>query len=90
MNISNTAWVEVGASSTSLLVDNVGETRIAYILADTAPTGITLDLAGDGEHGIIPQGSGPMTFSDLATPGMSLWVRSLGPKVGKLYVYAET
>lgn len=88
MNVPNNAWTRVGnAADTRQMIQNVGEVRIALIIAASEPSGVTLDLAGDGEHFIMEPYFPPSTFADIGS--VSLWVRALGPKAGKLAVYAE-
>lgn len=90
MQVSNTAWEAVtGADPDKLIVQNVGYTRIAFVMLASAPAAdgeagaITLD---SDEHGAFLPGSPPLTLTGLDTDGYTLYVRSLGPKAGSLYV----
>lgn len=91
MQVSNSAWtVVVPANNDKFIVQNVGDTRIGFaILAappatpDTAPSAIVID---SDEHGQFLPGQPPITLSGINTDGNDLYVRSLGPKAGQLFV----
>ena len=94
MEVANDGWYKVGAGAQSrLLVQNVGDTRIGFIVqadADDPDDNTPAVVLDEGDHGLLLPGMPPATFDDLATGSVSLYVRSLGPKDGLLYVYEET
>jgi hypothetical protein len=95
MDVSKTDWVLVGAGSDAeLVVQNTGNTRIGFFIGTTLPQSGDSEAANyvaleSGDHGILAQGSVPVTISTLATNTENFYARSLGPVVGKLYVNAN-
>lgn len=90
MNIPNNEWVLAGdGADTSLVLQNVGNTRIGMVFADTKPADDAFDLATD-EFFILQAGSEPFTIKDLDTFSRNVYVRSIGPIAGRLAVEANT
>lgn len=90
MDVSNTAWTLAGAGAdASLLLQNVGTSRIAFTFAASLPAADAIALDSD-EHFILAPGTGPITVQDLNTYSRNVYVRSLGPINGKLAVEANT
>lgn len=92
MQVTNTSWQFAGSGSASkAIIQNVGYNAIAFVIAASpppeAPTAgfITLDV---GEHGILQPGMDPIILTDLTGPAMNMYVRSLGPTNGALYVWS--
>ena len=97
MQIPKDSWVRVdGASPALLILQNVGVSRIAYVIrpnAEAAPqsenSGGARYVALDSDaHFIMAPGSEPVTMTFLATETAAVWARSLGAKVGALAVSA--
>lgn len=89
MDLLNSAWLLVGAGSdASLVIQNVGTSRIAFVFATSlpAPTAINLDT---DEHFVLNPGTEPSTIKDLDTFTKNVYARSLGPIVGQLAVEAN-
>lgn len=99
MQVPNDSWVQVGADSpATLTMQNVGYTRIGYVLQDSAlePPQSDDELGADpyveidtDQHFILAPGSEQIVFTYLASETLSVFVRSLGPKVGAL-AFVET
>lgn len=89
MIVNNNSWQLVGnGGDASLIVQNVGSSRIAYVIAVIQPEVGSLVLE-NGEHGILNTGSESLTVSGLDTFGKNFYVRALGAKSGALYVEAN-
>ena len=97
MQIPNESWTRVDGSSPPLLImQNVGYTRIAYVIrpnGDAAPQSEVPLGAGyvpldSDAHFIMAPGSEPITMNFLAAETAAVWARSLGPKDGALAVSA--
>lgn len=90
MDVTNATWQLAGdGADVSLLIQNVGTCRIAFVVAASQPAVDAIALDSDG-HGILGPGTEPMTFRDLDTYAKNVYVRALGPINGKLYVEANT
>lgn len=86
MQVTNASWQLVGdATPTTLLVQNTGHVRIAYVFAASAPAVDAYDLDKD-EHFIFNPDHPTLSFGNLATEGLSMYARALGPKAGYLAV----
>lgn len=89
MEVPNSAWTLVGAGAdASLVVQNVGVTRIAYVFAASLPAADAIALDTDA-HFIMAPGSEPVTVKELNTLIKNMYARSLGPKAGSLAVEAN-
>jgi hypothetical protein len=89
MQVSNEEWTLAGAGEdVSLVMQNVGTTRIAFVFAVEAPDAEDIALDSD-EHFILNPGSEAITITDLDTYAKNVYVRSLGPIFGKLAVEAN-
>lgn len=96
MQVSNLIYEQVNPDNgNKFIIQNVGDTRIAYVFSDsTDPPDDSWDeeVEGgpfpmeDGSHGVLMQCSPPFTIVDMNTDGKYLYVKSLGPKPGLLYV----
>lgn len=95
MNVSNTAWQLAGVGSDPVLIlQNVGDTRIAYFIGTALPQSDDENAANyvaleTGDHGILYTGLNPTTIASLDDSLENFYVRSLGPKSGLLYVNAN-
>jgi len=89
MDVPEDDWTIVGqGSDAKLIVQNVGVSRIAWVIAAAKPANDPEAIALDGDgHGIFNPGHEPVTLTGLDTDETNLYVRSLGSKHGKLYVY---
>ena len=86
MNVTNATWqVLVPDDEDDIVMQNVGDTRIAYVYAATQPGAESIVLDSDA-HGVLNPGWGPFVIKGTALRGGAIYVRSLGPKAGKLYV----
>ena len=82
MDVSNTAWTISGtAAPTRQIIQNTGDTIIAFTFAASLPAADAIALTG-GACFTLPQGSLPVTLENLDSN--NVYVRSLGPKAGKL------
>lgn len=95
MQVSNTEWELVGSGGDAeLVVQNVGETRIGFVISDALPQSDDdgaaeyVDLSQSGDFGLLWPGADPMTLTTLDDNSLNLYVRSLGPREGSLYVNA--
>lgn len=89
MDVGNSTWQLAGVGAdASLLIQNVGTCRIAFVIAAAQPADDAITMDGDG-HGILAPGSEPMTVKDLDTYTKNMYVRALGPINGKLYIEAN-
>jgi hypothetical protein len=89
MDVTNATWQLVGAGSdASLVVQNVGVSRIAFVFATAQPAVNAINLDSSG-HGVLKPGMDPMTVKDLNTYSKNMYVRALGSVTGKLYVEAN-
>lgn len=90
MDVTNATWQLVGdAAPDSLVVQNVGTCRIAFVFAASQPG--ASDIALDShEHFTLAPGSDPYTVTDLATYTRNMYVRALGPINGKLAVESNS
>lgn len=89
MQVPNDEWSAVVSDTPDkFIVQNVGDTRIGFLVASSAPSNAA--PVDDGTHGILLPGSNPFNMTDLDTDGLTLYVRSLGPKAGQLFVSNET
>lgn len=84
MDVSNTVWTPVAPSSTDFIVQNVGGTTIGFVMAASLP-GPT-DNTDEGEHGILSILAAPWQVPSAVLDTNTLYVRSFGPKAGKLFV----
>lgn len=85
MQVANDEWTAVTATDANKIVaQNVGTTRIGFVLAGSAPN--DADPVDDDSHGVLYPGSEPFTVTDLGTDGLTMYVRSLGPVAGMLYI----
>lgn len=90
MQVTNATWQLAGdGSDESLTIQNVGDVRIAFLFAATAPADDAITLDSD-EHFILHQGSDALTVTELDTYGKNCYVRALGPKDAALAVEANT
>lgn len=90
MDVPNDEWVLAGdGSDDSLVMQNVGDTRIGFVFGTAKPADAGINLETD-EHFVLLPGSDALTITDLATYSRNVYVRSLGPKVGQLAVEANT
>ena len=89
MDVSNSAWALAGAGGdASLVIQNVGSTRIAFVFAASLPASGAIALETD-EHFLLFPGSEAITITDLDTNSKNVYVRSLGPITGQLAVEAN-
>lgn len=89
MDVSNSEWALAGAGSdASLVLQNVGSTRIAFVFGTVLPASDAINLETD-EHFMLYPGSEPVTITDLDTYSKNVYVRSLGPITGQLAVEAN-
>lgn len=89
MDVDNEAWTLVGAGGdASLVMQNVGSTRIAFVFDTSLPGPGDVALDAD-EHFILTPGSDPTTITDLDTYSKNVYARSLGPIHGNLAVEAN-
>ncbi len=89
MQLNNTEWLLVGAGGdASLVMQNVGDVRIAFVIATSLPAPTDITLEGDG-HGVLGTGTEPMTITDLDTYSKNMYARALGPRNAQLYVEAN-
>lgn len=89
MDVSNTSWALAGSGGdASLVMQNVGVTRIAFVF-DTSLPGDTAIVMDSDEHFILAPGSDAITITDLDTNSKNVYVRSLGAKQGQLAVEAN-
>jgi hypothetical protein len=87
MQVLNSSWQLVGvATPVTLVAQNVGTCRIAFVFATVAPGAGAITLDSDG-HFILEPGSAPMTVTDLSVSALSMYARALGPISGKLAVH---
>lgn len=90
MQVPNDEWVEVDSGTPDkFIIQNVGDTRIGFIVTNLMTIIDNNDPVDNGTHGILLPGSNPFTLTDIGADGMKLLVRSLGPKNGVLYVSEE-
>lgn len=88
MQVPNDEWTAVvSGTPDKFIVQNVGDTRIGFTVAATPPG--DEDPVDNGTHGLFLPGSNPFNMIDLDTDGLTLYVRSLGPKNGQLFVSDE-
>lgn len=86
MIVLNSAWQLAGvATPTTLTVQNVGTPRIAYTFAASLPAVDDIVLDSDEHFTFIP-GSSALSYANLETEGLSMYVRALGPISGDLAV----
>lgn len=89
MNVGTTTWQLAGVGNDAkIIAQNVGVTRIAFVIAAAQPAPNAIVLDSDG-HGIFGPGEPPFTISGMDMDTTNLYVRALGPKNGKLYVVAS-
>lgn len=89
MKVTNDEWTEVVSTTPNkFIVQNVGDTRIGFLVTSTIP--VDADPVDNGTHGVLLPGSNPFNMTDLNTDGLTLYVRSLGPKDGQLFVSNES
>lgn len=90
MIVTNETWQLAGdGGDTSLVLQNVGVTRIGMVFAATQPAVDAFDLADDAFF-MLQSGSEPFTVKDLDTYSKNVYVRSIGPIDGKLAVEANS
>ena len=82
MDIPNNSWALVATSPTSLRMQNVGVSRIAYVFAAAQPGAGDITLDSDG-HFIMAPGAAPYEYNGAAM-GKNVYARSLGSRNGKL------
>jgi hypothetical protein len=88
MDVATDSWQLVGTlTDTEQVIQNAGDVRIAWVAASAQPGAGAITLDSD-EHGVLKPGMDPMTFPLTATLG--IYVRALGPRNGRLYVYTTT
>jgi hypothetical protein len=86
MQPSNTTWTIAGATEPAkLILQNVGNTRIGFVIQAAAPGDDDIDLVNGG-CGILFPGNAPTTFTGLDTEGKSVYVRTLSAGPGALFV----
>lgn len=86
MDVETDSWQRAGVATPGyLMVQNVGDCRIGFVFAASQPAEDAYTLDGHEHFSLMP-GSQPFITSDLATQSVSMWVRALGPKNGKLSV----
>ena len=89
MDVANDEWLLAGAGSdASLVIQNVGDTRIGFVFGTSKPADDGINLETD-EHFVLNPGTEPITITDLDTYSRNVYVRSLGPKTGQLAVEAN-
>lgn len=89
MDVANDEWLLAGAGGdASLVIQNVGSTRIGFVFDTSKPADDGVNLETD-EHFILYPGSEPVTITDLDTYSKNVYVRSLGPITGQLAVEAN-
>lgn len=89
MDVTNATWQLAGSGGDeSLVIQNVGNTRIGFVFAASQPAADAFDLADD-EFFILQPGSEPVTIKDLDTYTKNVYVRSIGPINGRLAVEAN-
>ena len=89
MDVSNSEWTLAGSGGdASLVIQNVGSSRIAFVFAASLPADDAIDLETD-EHFILYPGSEAITITDLDTNSKNVYVWSLGPITGQLAVEAN-
>lgn len=86
MQIPNNTWVLVGtATPTFLVMQNVGDSSIAYCYAADQTQADAHDVNSDDVF-ILDRRSEPLTIKELDDQGLSVFARSRGPITGKLAV----
>jgi hypothetical protein len=86
MDVAKNVWTLAGDTSPSRIdLQNVGDTRIGFVMAMSLP-GAGAFLA-EGDHGFLHPGAPLLTLLSLST---NVYVRAFGPKNGKLFVNSVT
>ena len=93
MLVNNSSWQLVAATDPDkFIAQNVGKTRIGFVIQASAPADDSdpldpdyIDLESE-EHGQFLPGQPPLTISGIDTDGNSMYVRTLGPNAGLLYI----
>lgn len=86
MDVTNATWQQAGGvNPTSLVVQNVGTCRVAFVFASSQPAVDAIEL-DTHEHFILEPGSDPYTIKDLNTFSKNMYVRALGPINGKIAI----
>lgn len=90
MDVANNTWTLVGnGADESLVIQNVGTSRIAYVYAASKPADSAINMDTD-EHFILDAGSPAVTITGLDTFSKNIYARALGPITGQLAVEANT
>lgn len=88
MDVPNNVWTLAGdATPSSIILQNKGPSRIAYVFAATLPGPSAYVMDSDAHFTLEDQT--PVNFKELDTQGLSVYVRNLGSTVGKLAVQSS-
>lgn len=95
MQVPNDEWVIIGSGGQfRLVVQNVGDVRIGFLLREDAPPTDPEDEdyipIDSDQHGLLLPGMGPITITGLDTAVQNMYVRALGPRDGQLYFNAAS